>query len=505
MKSWVLAAAMLVLVVPEAGMSATYYIDFASGSDANVATSKSSPWKYAPGMTGYTNTGYVHSAGDQFIFKGGVTWDSTIFNWKISNSGSSGNADYYGVDQTWFSGASWTQPIFDGGGTVAQANTAAILVTGSYVTLDNIKIQNLGQAYTYNGGYVVEFLNDHDITIENCTLAPQSRIGVLINDSVGSTTLSNFTVQKNDISDVSWGVAAAPSANGAIMSNLVIARNKIHDFTTQMCGGVHGDGIITYRGNTSNTSGNYISTAYIYDNQWYGDFHVDSTKDSCINNCSSSNPCGMNAFVFVQNAENTTTYLYNNSATYTNVSGYNGSVTDMNALFNLGGDASFSNTFYIYNNSFQADSSVGHGFALAKATSTVFENNIMVGTQFPLVPIDTTSCSGFSADYNDYYNFTSGTVAAFPSACGGFQSWTQYHSTNSKESHSLNVSPLFVSRTNLQLSECSGVIRKGTNLSAIFTVDANATPRPASGAWDMGAFVHGSTPCPPASAQAVAH
>jgi hypothetical protein len=485
---------------------ATYYVDFASGADTNAGTSKSAPWKHAPGMNGF-GASYVHAAGDRFIFKGGVAWDSTVFNWSISDSGSAGNVDYYGVDQIWFSGGGWSQPILDGGGTVAASGIANVNVTGSYVTIDNLKIQNLGQAYTFNGGRAVAFNNNHDITIENCTLAPQARIGILISDSVADATLFNFTVTGNDISTVSWGIAVAPSANNAVMSNVVIASNAIHDFTTQMCGGAHGDGIIMYRGNTGGTSGNHISSAYVYANRFYGDFHTDSTKASCVNNstppssvCSSGNPCGMNSFVYVQNAENTATYLYNNSAAYTNVLGYNGSPIIMGGLISLGADAGFSNSFYLYNNSFRADSNVAHGLSFSNLTSTIFENNVMVGTQFPLFPIDLISCTGFSADYNDYYG--SSTVAAFPAGCGGFQNWARYHTTNGKESHSLNANPLFVSSSKLNLQPGSPAINAATNLHSVFMTDAAGSPRPASGAWNMGAYQFQQGPNPPSSLQA---
>jgi len=489
------------LRAPAAAHAATYYIDFASGADTNAGTSKSAPWKRAPGMTGFAGS-YSHSAGDQFIFKGGVTWDSTIFNWTISNSGSSGNIDYYGVDKTWYSGGSWTQPILDGGGILGDAGANHIFITGSYVTVDNLKIQNIGQAYYYNGDRVFTIVNNHDIRITNCTIAPNVRIGIYAYNSTAGQTYSNFTFDHNDISAVSWGMGIATTATGAVMSNVNIYNNTIHDFTTQMCGGVHGDGIITY--NTGIGKGT-ISPVNIYNNVWYGDFHVDSTKDSCVNNdtppsvkCDATYPCGMNAWVYAQNGENSTYYIYNNVVRPTDVRGYPSDT--MTANFNLMGDSGYSNTYYVYNNSFLTDSYVAHGLQLTNVSSTVYENNVMVGTQFPLLPTDLTSCNGLSADYNDYYGFTSGTVAAFPAGCGGFQNWNTYHVTNGKEPHSLNANPLFVSSTNLNLQSGAPAINAATNLYSVFTTDAAGNPRPASGAWDMGAYEYQATgprPNPP--------
>src|ERR1700736_4531383 len=97
--------------------AATYYIDYSSGSDSNNGTSKNTPWKRHPYMAGRSGS-YSHQAGDRFIFKGGVTWPHDC--WGLNLHGNGGNAsayDYYGVDQTWFTGASWTRPKFDAQGT----------------------------------------------------------------------------------------------------------------------------------------------------------------------------------------------------------------------------------------------------------------------------------------------------------------------------------------------------------------------------------------------------
>ncbi len=60
---------------------ATYYVDFASGSDESSGVSKNSPWQYAPGMSGCSSncSSITLNPGDSVIFKGGVTWDSTGF------------------------------------------------------------------------------------------------------------------------------------------------------------------------------------------------------------------------------------------------------------------------------------------------------------------------------------------------------------------------------------------------------------------------------------------
>src|SRR5579862_904931 len=100
--------------LPAAAQSGrTFYIDYASGSNSNPGT-KASPWKSHPYMQagagctgGGTAPAYSHQAGDHFIFKGGVTWPAACFTLDIRAGGNSGAQDYYGVDQSWYSGGAW--------------------------------------------------------------------------------------------------------------------------------------------------------------------------------------------------------------------------------------------------------------------------------------------------------------------------------------------------------------------------------------------------------------
>ncbi|NLF30143.1 MAG: hypothetical protein GX591_04550 [Planctomycetes bacterium] len=118
---------------------ATYYIDYANGSDSNNGTSRTTAWKKAPGMAGFGGT-YYHVAGDSFIFKGGVTWPSDCYPWVINYGGTSGEVrDYYGVDKTWYDGDAWTRPVLDN-----ESVPTVILVTvnANYVTLDNFEVIN---------------------------------------------------------------------------------------------------------------------------------------------------------------------------------------------------------------------------------------------------------------------------------------------------------------------------------------------------------------------------
>ena len=133
----------------------TYYIDFVNGVDTNNGTTKATPWKHAPGMLGCASAcnAKVPGAGDQFILKGGVTWPNASLGWQWSWNGSGTTSSpgcagsgciYIGVDQTWFTGASWARPILNGGGAAVAAppNGVANVILrlyASYVIVDNIE------------------------------------------------------------------------------------------------------------------------------------------------------------------------------------------------------------------------------------------------------------------------------------------------------------------------------------------------------------------------------
>lgn len=107
------------------GVTSCYYIS-AAGADTNNGTNEATPWKHAPGMPNCSNTcaGVTPSANVGFIFRGGdiyhrsaSTNDSTANTaiggqWTISQSGTSGNLLYFGVDFTWYSGGSFARPVF---------------------------------------------------------------------------------------------------------------------------------------------------------------------------------------------------------------------------------------------------------------------------------------------------------------------------------------------------------------------------------------------------------
>jgi len=167
--------AILGLGLPRIATAATYFVDFPNGSDSASGTDKSSPWKHAPGMSGCAgacgNTNL--NAGDSVVFKGGIVWNQSSFPFNINFSGKSGSRITYTVDKSWFSGGSWTQPVFDGG--FNQISGGSLVVFGAttqWVTLDNIEIRNItvnnGGGHGLDNSLIQFQFGAINITVQNC-------------------------------------------------------------------------------------------------------------------------------------------------------------------------------------------------------------------------------------------------------------------------------------------------------------------------------------------------
>jgi hypothetical protein len=121
------------------GVTNCYYVSSA-GSDSNSGMSESEPWAHLPGMGNCSSTcaAVTPTAGQGFIVRGGDTWTSGNFNIIWSWGGASTSPIYVGVDQTWYSGNSWTRPIW-----VCPNGCWSTSTNKSYDILDNIEMTGL--------------------------------------------------------------------------------------------------------------------------------------------------------------------------------------------------------------------------------------------------------------------------------------------------------------------------------------------------------------------------
>lgn len=185
--------AICALVLPGLAMGSTHYVA-ANGSDSNNGTSENTPWLHAPGMPSCAATceSYTPVAGDQIIFRGGDTWhfgnpSATPYTggtWSWTWSGTSGSVIYVGVDQTWFSGSSWTRPIMTNDNptsTIAVSSCSyqlpggnqMVAVNGAYQTFDDFEFTGFcwdGSQLIYGNNVMYSVVGSQtpdNITIEN--------------------------------------------------------------------------------------------------------------------------------------------------------------------------------------------------------------------------------------------------------------------------------------------------------------------------------------------------
>ncbi len=162
------------LLVTGVAFAANYYVSV-SGSDSNSGTSTDSPWQHAPGMSGCTANcaSKTPAAGDRVILRGGDTWHYNAnagtkgIPWTIKYTGTSASPIYFGVDQTWYDakvcGSSWCRPILNGDNPLSTStvsscgsgnanNTNMIEIGGSaYVVLDDFEM--LGHCFSGVASY----------------------------------------------------------------------------------------------------------------------------------------------------------------------------------------------------------------------------------------------------------------------------------------------------------------------------------------------------------------
>ncbi len=207
-------------VISTTASATTYYIA-ANGSDSNNGTSKTTPWLHAPGMPNCTSTcaSTTPKAGDQLIFRGGDTWHFgnssaspyTGGTWNFSHSGSSGNLIYLGVDQTWYSSSSWKRPTLSGDNPVFNgawpsscahdfgSPVKAIANLASYVQFDNFEITGVCWSNVISGNPGMVNTGSNDLISNDWwhgwTMTSNA------NDTLGMTSNSSNVTFDHDIFD----------------------------------------------------------------------------------------------------------------------------------------------------------------------------------------------------------------------------------------------------------------------------------------------------------------
>jgi hypothetical protein len=132
------------------GVTSCYYFSKSAGSDSANGTSESAPQQHLPGMTDYTGS-ITPAAGQGFILKGGDTWVAADLGVVWLWGGTSASPIYIGVDPTWYSGSSWTRPVFTCQYTSCASTFSSaqfnlphyVVINTSNVTVDDIEFTGL--------------------------------------------------------------------------------------------------------------------------------------------------------------------------------------------------------------------------------------------------------------------------------------------------------------------------------------------------------------------------
>lgn len=154
-----------------AGVTSCFYIDAVGGLDTNSGATELLAWQHAPTMANATSTSAAHtpSAGEGWIFKGGVTNGSASFPMNPPYGGTSSQPTYMGTDRTWFTGGSWSRPIFDGGGstgynTCSQGFITDVAHQANFVIYDSLEFTGLYWNCTVTNLYGASYISTGTFT-----------------------------------------------------------------------------------------------------------------------------------------------------------------------------------------------------------------------------------------------------------------------------------------------------------------------------------------------------
>lgn len=291
-----------------------------------------------------------------------------------------------------------------------------------FITVNDLKWVNCGAPQTANGDKCLVFTNTHDITLTNSTFLTESWIGVyFVFSSPGS--YSNFTFTGNDFSHTSGAIWFASAQANTSMHNVTYNSNYFHDYSSQIGGGVHGDGAWHYFSVPSSDSTQYIDGLTFCNNHFYGDFRNSFAGGGA-----------MTAFFFAEGSLSGT--ICNNDMSFSPVQ-----ANMFEGLIVLSGNNNaHPMTTGIYNNSLAniGTNAMSTGIDLSSGFNNVtVRNNIVSGMAYPVYVEDGNPT--FVSDYN-VYNGTSGQLI-FGSS---FQSYSQWQAAGRDTHSKLGVDPSWV-------------------------------------------------------------
>jgi hypothetical protein len=277
------ALLILVLNVQGAFGATTHYISKSLGADTNNGTSKTTPWAHLRGMPSCASNcaSYTPVAGDQFILMGCDVWVPSDFFVAWDWSGTSSSPIYIGVDHTWYNTtncpSSWNRPVFDCQNTCSNEMFRASADNAtSWVTVDWIEMRRAGSCLNFDA-----FNATSNWTLSNLYIHAWHQVtdtnGAVVQFQSGNT----FTTGVIDGSDST--PTPSVTCNYFYSTPPNVTNSVLHDMPNGIvgyAGGGSGVTTVTWSGNdiyninTSNggSHGNAIETVsggtyYIHDNR----------------------------------------------------------------------------------------------------------------------------------------------------------------------------------------------------------------------------------------------
>jgi hypothetical protein len=390
----------------------------------------------------------------------------------------------------------------------APACTGAFCGAGiSLVRCDNCVVQNWTIANIYvnvppNDESLVAdtmagiFYNSGNNVIVSGNTVHDAKWCVMFGYWPGETT-RNVRIYSNTLYNCDHGVAVYSDNSGAVLNDLYIYGNTIHDAVNwdDNLNHNHHDGIhiSPVQNNTQ------LHNVYIYNNYIYGDW---------------GGHC--NAFVYLEGPPDPATALITNANVFNNLlvnaspahTCANGLIQDFSAQDTL-----------IANNTLIGPSSA-HGTAIISEEvlphHTNIKNNVISGFEYAFYIGQGNALP--ASDYNDFNNVANMALVWGTDCCGAIQQW--HGKSGSPDAHSIRTNPNLSSSYAPQAG--SPAIRTGTNLTSVGLASLNSdkagVQRPAgvcaaagaSGCWDLGAYQSGggnvpATPNQPARPDAQVH
>jgi len=476
------------------GPLVVHYVSSGIGSDSNNGTTKTTPWAHAPGMVGCTSNcaSYTPVAGDQIVLRGGDTWTNTSLPWDFTWSGANGNPIYIGVDQTWYTGGSFTKPIINANSVCCATGAPVIFDHDGHIQFDNIEITGLIMRSAGVSSIYIEGTTIGDIFMENLYVHNWNRC------TGSGTPVAACTVAVTDNSYNAGGIQG-DAYSGIIETNVIIDHSEVGD--PENGGNIgacaHNIEQFNYSYCHDASSGAKQGARIVHDSRFN---NIGATFDG------TSHQDVIYADTYFPAPVNGVSYLYNNLITNTN------SFASATSLYPnpYTSNATASMTYWMFNNVVWGPSAnIGidvDPYNPGSSTITVqihSWNNTLVpnqGANTGACEVLTTRAGGLMNLYDSQNTHCIGTTSN-PVTCNGMATTctattyismltatatSQGYTTGNNFAPTLNTNSTVGAGANLT-AQCSGILVALCSSTTLGNTIA-AVARPTSGPWDVGAF-----------------